>query len=68
MVNFTDRKLYVKGTCVAQFADPSTGEILYSSNKFQSTGITTESDLGEIRAGLSNGIAAIIPSNSHLLC
>ena len=66
MVNFTDRKLYVKGTCVAQFADPSTGEILYSSNKFQSTGITTESDLGEIRAGLSNGIAAIIPSNSAL--
>lgn len=66
MVNFTDRKLYVKGTCVAQFADPSTGEILYSSNKFQSTGITSESDLGEIRAGLSNGIAAIIPSNSAL--
>lgn len=66
MVNFTDRKLYVKGTCVAQFADPSTGEILYSSNKFQSSGITSESDLGEIRAGLSNGIAAIIPSNSAL--
>lgn len=66
MVNFTDRKLYVKGTCVAQFADPSTGEILYSSNKFQSTGISTESDLGEIRAGLSNGVAAIIPSNSAL--
>lgn len=66
MVNFTDRKLYVKGTCVAQFADPSTGEILYSSNKFQSTGIVAESDLGEVRAGLSNGIAAIIPSNSAL--
>ena len=66
MVNFTDRKLYVKGTCVAQFADPSTGEILYSSNKFQSSGITSESDLGEVRAGLSNGIAAIIPSNSAL--
>lgn len=66
MVNFTDRKLYVKGTCVAQFADPSTGEILYSSNKFQSNGISTESDLGEIRAGLSNGVAAIIPSNSAL--
>lgn len=66
MISFTDRKLYVKGTCVAQFADPSTGEILYSSNKFQSSGITSESDLGEIRAGLSNGIAAIIPSNSAL--
>lgn len=66
MISFTDRKLYVKGTCVAQFADPSTGEILYSSNKFQSTGISTESDLGEIRAGLSNGVAAIIPSNSAL--
>ena len=66
MVNFNDRKLYVKGTCVAQFADPSTGEILYSSNKFQSTGISAETDLGEVRAGLSNGIAAIIPSNSTL--
>lgn len=66
MISFTDRKLYVKGTCVAQFADPSTGEILYSSNKFQSTGISAETDLGEIRAGLSNGIAAIIPSNSAL--
>lgn len=66
MISFTDRKLYVKGTCVAQFADPSTGEILYSSNKFQSTGISAETDLGEVRAGLSNGIAAIIPSNSTL--
>lgn len=66
MINFNDRKLYLKGTCVAQFADPSTGEILYSSNKFQSTGISAEADLGEIRAGLSNGIAAIIPSNSAL--
>lgn len=66
MISFTDRKLYVKGTCVAQFADPSTGEILYSSNKFQSSGISAETDLGEIRAGLSNGIAAIIPSNSAL--
>ena len=66
MISFTDRKLYVKGTCAAQFADPSTGEILYSSNKFQSSGISAETDLGEIRAGLSNGIAAIIPSNSAL--
>lgn len=66
MISFTDRKLYVKGTCQAQVADTSTGDILYQSNKFQTASINTSVNTEPIRAGLGNGIAAIIPSDSDM--
>ena len=66
MISFTDSKLYVKGTCQAILSDPCTAEILYASNKFQTANITTSVTMGEIRAGLGNSIATILPSDSAL--
>lgn len=66
MINFTDRKLYVKGTCQANLSDPCTGQMLYSSNKFQTGNITSSVSMGEIRAGMGNAIATILPSDSQL--
>lgn len=66
MIKFTDKRLYLKGTCQAILSDPVTGQILYFSNKYQSSNITTSVTLGEIRAGIGNPIVAIIPSDSAL--
>lgn len=66
MISFTDPRLYVKGTCAAMLLDKSTGDVKYWSDKFQTGNITTSLTEGEIRAGLGNGIAAIIPSDSDL--
>ena len=66
MISFTNKKLYVKGTCQAQLADPCTGSIVYASNKFQTGNITTSVTMGEIRAGMGNAVAAILPSDSAL--
>ena len=35
MISFTDKRLYLKGTCQAIATDPATGQIVYFSNKFQ---------------------------------
>ncbi len=66
MISFTDAKLYVKGTCQANLVDPCTGQVIYSSNKFQTGNITTSVTMGEIRAGMGNAIATILPSDSAL--
>lgn len=66
MISFNNKKYYVKGTCQAQLADPCTGTIVYTSNKFQTGNITTSVTMGEIRAGLGNAVAAILPSDSAL--
>lgn len=66
MISFTDKKLYLKGTCQANLSDPCTGQVIYSSNKFQTGNITTSVTMGEIRAGLGNAVAAILPSDSAL--
>lgn len=66
MINFTDPRLYLKGTCQAIASDVKTGDVLYYSNKFTTGNITTSVTMGEIRAGLGNAIAAIIPSDSAL--
>ena len=66
MISFTDKKLYVKGTCQANLTDPCTGQVYYSSNKFQTGNITTSVTMGEIRAGMGNAVAAILPSDSAL--
>lgn len=66
MITFTDKRLYVKGTCSAILSDKNTGDIVYFSDKFQTGNMTTSVTTGEIRAGLGNGIATIIPSDSAL--
>lgn len=66
MIAFTDKRLYVQGTCSAILTDKSTGDIKYFSDKFQTANVTTSVNAGEIRAGLGNGIADIIPTDSAL--
>ena len=64
MIRFTDKRLYLKGTSEAICMDKATGDILYYSNKFQTGNVTTGVTMGEIRAGLGNAVAAIIPSDA----
>lgn len=64
MIRFTDKRLYLKGTSEAICTDKATGDIVYYSNKFQTGNVTTGSTIGEIRAGLGNAVAAIIPSDA----
>lgn len=66
MMTFTDKKLYLKGTCNAMLRDPCTQQIVYASNKFQTANITTSANMNEIRAGLGNAVVAMIPSDSAL--
>ncbi len=65
-ITFTDKRLYVKGTCKVTLSDIATGNIWYSSDKAQSGNITLSVNLNEIRAGLGNPIAAMIPSDSAM--
>lgn len=64
MIHFTDKRLYLKGTSEAICTDKATGDIVYYSNKFQTGNVTTGVTMGEIRAGLGNAVAAIIPSDA----
>lgn len=66
MINFTDDRLYVKGTCNVICEDVRTGDVVYQSNKMSTGNITPSTSLNEIRAGLGNPIAAMIPSDSQL--
>lgn len=66
MIQFTDKRLYLKGTCAAYLIDPSTGAIRYYTNKAQTANLETSVTMGEIHAGLGNPISAIIPSDSAL--
>lgn len=65
-IRFTGANLYLKGTATAYLQDPQTNDIVYASDKFTTANVTTSVDMGEIRAGLSNPIVALIPSNSQL--
>ena len=66
MINFTDDRLYVKGTCNVICEDVVTGDVVYQTNKMSTGNITPSTNLNEIRAGLGNPIAAMIPSDSQL--
>lgn len=64
MITFTDKRLYAKGICSAQLQDPSTGEVLSQSDKFSTGNIQFSANTDPLRAGLGNGIATIIASDS----
>lgn len=66
MISFTKKSLFAKGTCMVQLSNTTTGEIMYSGNKFQTSNIQSSVSLGEIRGGLGSGIVAIIPAESSL--
>ena len=66
MITFTDNRLYAKGTCNVILSDVTTGNIYYQDNKTSTGSITPSTNLNEIRAGLGNPIAAMIPSDSSI--
>lgn len=66
MISFTDERLFAKGTCNVICSDPNNGDIYYQTNKISVGNITPSTSLNEIRAGLGNPIAAMIPSDSGL--
>lgn len=66
MISFTKKSLFAKGTCMVQLSNTTTGEIMYSGNKFQTSNIQSSVSLGEIRGGLGSGVVAIIPAESSL--
>lgn len=64
MITFNDKKLYLKGTAEAILLNKASGDIVYYSDKFQTANYETSVTMGEIRAGLGNGIAALLPSDA----
>lgn len=66
MVKFQDPALFLKGTCNILLSDTSTGNVLYQTSNSQTNNATPSITAGEIRAGLSNGIVAVISSDSAL--
>lgn len=66
MITFNDTKLYAKGICSAQLADPTTGNIWFSSNKFTTGSISFSANSDPLRAGLGNPIATIIDSDPDI--
>jgi hypothetical protein len=64
MITFTDKRLYPKGICSAQLQDPVTGEVLSQSDKFSTGNIQFSGNIDPLRAGLGNGVATIVASDS----
>ena len=66
MITFTDKRLFAKGTCNVTLSDVTNGNIYLQTNKVSTGSITPSTNLNEIRAGLGNPIAAMIPSDSSI--
>lgn len=64
-IKFTNQALYLKGTATAYLQD-SDNNIVYASDKFQTSNITTSVTAGEIRGGIGNPILMMIPTDSSL--
>ena len=66
MITFTDKRLFAKGTCNVTLSDVTNGNIYLQTSKVSTGSITPSTNLNEIRAGLGNPIAAMIPSDSSI--
>ena len=64
MIQLNNPYLYVKGTCAVNVSDVNTGNVVFSSNKVMNNALTTDVNMGEIRAGLGNPIAIQLPSDA----
>lgn len=65
MIRFTDPRLYVKGTCAALFANTKTGAVEFWTDKIQNFNEASSANEDIIRAGLGNGIATVLTSDSE---
>lgn len=66
MITFTDKKKWLKGLGEIVAFSPKTGNIVGYSNKIQTGNVQTSVTMGEIRAGIGNAVAAILPSDASL--
>lgn len=57
---------YVKGMVEAQFFDTANGNLRYYTNKLQDTSVTSSVTMGEITAGIGNGVVISIPDSATL--
>ena len=64
MIQLNNPYLYVKGTCAVNVSDVATGNVVFSSSKIMNNALTTDVDMGAIRAGLGNPIAIQLPSDA----
>lgn len=64
MIQLNNPYLYVKGTCAVNVSDVATGDVVFSSSKIMNNALTTDVDMGAIRAGLGNPIAIQLPSDA----
>lgn len=65
MIKFTDPNLYAMGTCAMTFADTNTGNIVFWSDKVQNFSDVPNANEVLIRAGLTNGIACVMTTDSE---
>lgn len=65
-IRFTDGNLFLKGTATAYLQDPSTNDIIFCDDAFQTANVQTSLTQGEIRGGIGNPIIAMLPSDSSL--
>lgn len=63
---FTDVYRYAKFAEYVRVKDPTNGNIIYFSNKPTNVNSNPSVTTGEIRAGVGNGIVAMIPSDTSL--
>lgn len=59
------RPLYVKGTAKITFFNTSTDDVIYSSNKLQTSQIQTSVNLGAIQGGLGNATLINLPDTPN---
>lgn len=65
-INLNNPALFVKGTYNAKFFNPSTGDMVYYSNKLQTDNITSSINLGAINASIGNPTVIQIPDTPKL--
>lgn len=65
-ISFNDPRKYIKGIAQVTGVDPATGNIIYYSDKVQTSSFDVSVDIGELRAGLGNALATMVASNADL--
>lgn len=65
-INLNNPDLYVKGTCETKFFNPKTNDMVYFSNKMQTSNVASSINLGAINAGPGNPTVIQIPDTPKL--
>lgn len=66
MITLNNPRLYLKGTCNVNIADPTTGNIDLQNNKIKTNQLTATVNLEAIKAGLGNAPAIMLASDADV--